>query len=180
MSGVSPQIPRDDSVELWSPDGRFGLRVPNRILVRLLRLCELSNTRETGGILVGRYTDARNCALITDMSPPPKDSKSGRAWFARGVHGLQVWLDRLWRSVRHYYVGEWHFHPGGPSSPSDVDSQQMHAIARSLLYQCPEPILFILGGDTKVSWTIGAYVYPRAEDRIELARTSPAASGSET
>lgn len=159
-------------LELWSADGMFGVRIPKRILLRLLQMCEVAGSLETGGILIGRYSRAHDCALVTDVSRAPKDSSSGRTWFARGVRGLQVWLDRLWHTIRHYYIGEWHFHPGGSPDPSEDDSRQMHGIARSVLYHCPEPVLLILGGEPKAAWRVGAHVYQQAGGSIELASTS--------
>lgn len=91
-------------------------------------------------------------------SPPPPDSKSGTTWFARGVCGLQRWLDSLWHGPsRAYYLGEWHLHPGGAPTPSGTDLEQMTAIANNPRYACPEPILVILGGASP-EWLMGAFV----------------------
>lgn len=91
---------------------------------------------------MGSYNDSLNCAVVSDASERPPDSKSGRTWLMRGTAGLQDWLNRLWnKSERRYYLGEWHFHPGGDSEPSRMDIKQMGKIARSSFYKCPEPIL---------------------------------------
>ncbi len=46
-----------------------------------------------------------------------------------------------------YYIGEWHFHPFMSPVPSGTDLRQIRAIARDRDYQCPVPILIVVGGD---------------------------------
>lgn len=48
--------------------------------------------RETGGILIGRYDLDGNSAIVPEATIRPKDSRSGRAWFQRGIHGLKDML----------------------------------------------------------------------------------------
>lgn len=76
-------------LEFWSDSPVFGLKIESDTLARILESCRLSAPEETGGILVGYYTDALDCAVVTDASERPPDSKSGRTWFARGTIGLQ-------------------------------------------------------------------------------------------
>jgi integrative and conjugative element protein (TIGR02256 family) len=121
-------------------------------LTEVLSRCRGFAPAETGGILVGYYNDALSCAVVTDASERPLDSKSGRNWLVRGTAGLQGWLDRLWcNNKRRYYLGEWHFHPGGVPEPSPTDTKQMGTIARSPSYKCPEPVL-LLGGSSWLWW----------------------------
>ena len=77
---------------------------------------------ETGGILVGHYSDDSRFAHITDLVPAPSDSISKRFSFQRGVRGVQRFLNQMWPK-RKYYLGEWHFHPDGSASPSGTGSQ---------------------------------------------------------
>src|SRR5690349_6378790 len=101
-----------EALEFWSEDRCFGLSL-GRIRVRaLLRFTRKARATETGGVLVGRYSEAFNCAEVTRVSPPPRDSKADRCSFERGSEGLEAWLLKLWSaSARTYYLGEWHFHP---------------------------------------------------------------------
>src|ERR1051325_3106003 len=107
-------------LEFWSEDGRFGLKVMPAEVKKILQLCKRSHPHETGGILLGRYSDDHNCALVTAATSAPADSRSGRTWFVRGVRGLQRTIDRLWTRQHEYYLGEWHFHPGGVPDPSQT------------------------------------------------------------
>lgn len=123
---------------------------------------------ETGGIFVGEYSEEGDCALVAAVSGAPADSRAGRAWFYRGVRGLQVWLDRLWHRERKYFLGEWHFHPYAEPTPSGTDKRQLTEIAKASSYHCQEPILVIIGGDPKGEWRIRSFVFPRDHAFVEL------------
>jgi integrative and conjugative element protein (TIGR02256 family) len=137
----------------------------------MVSLCRDAKKNETGGIIAGRYTDARDWAIITELTGPPNDSRSGRTWFRRGIRGLQQLIDRLWQRERSYYLGEWHYHPFASPNVSGTDISQMRTIAGSDAYACPEPILLILGGDPAGVFEIRAFVFLRGRDYIELSRT---------
>lgn len=158
------------NTEFWSKDCRYGLRIPSRQMKRVIKLCIKSGSYETGGVLAGYYTDELDCAVITNISEAPKDSKSGRTWFNRGVHGMQNWLNRLWYKDR-YYLGEWHFHPYSIPVPSSTDIQQMKSISASPLYHCPEPVLLIIGGNPSGQWTARCYTFPGVNSFIELEKS---------
>ncbi len=78
-----------------TPDMRFGLIVDATITGKILMLCRESGRVETGGILVGYYTEKHDWAIVTDVSGPPVDSKRGYVFFNRGVQGLQKWLNQI-------------------------------------------------------------------------------------
>jgi len=151
-----------------SDDGRFQLRLPARHVAQMLAFCRGSAGRETGGILVGHYAPTLDCAVVTGVSGPPADSRASRTRFVRGVRGLKQWLRSLWNGPRHYYLGEWHFHPGAAPVPSAADRDQMREIAASPTYHCPEPLLVILGGDPDGDWTISAHVFVVCGNAVAL------------
>jgi integrative and conjugative element protein (TIGR02256 family) len=123
---------------------------------------------ETGGILIGNYTPSLDVAVIDEVTNAPIDSKSGTSWFLRGVQGLQSKLHLFWLSSnKHYYLGEWHYHPHGLPVPSRTDIDQMIRIATSKKYKCPEPVLLLAGGNTG-SFQIKAYVITSGKGPVEL------------
>jgi hypothetical protein len=69
----------------WSVDRRFGLRVSEQGLDGLRTQCREVEDCETGGILVGYYTESLDCAVVTAVSRPPRDSSAGPTWFYRGT-----------------------------------------------------------------------------------------------
>ena len=160
--------------EAWTKDSKYGLRIPSTVLKRMLMLCDKAHGVETGGILVGCYCSSHRCAQVTDCSNAPRDSTAGTAHFYRGVKGLKAWLKRLWRHQdKRYYLGEWHFHPNADPTPSHTDSEQMKKIASSTLYHCPEPVLFIIGGDSRSGWAYRSIVYVHKVGEMLLHAKSP-------
>lgn len=127
-------------------DGTFAVELQATVLGALDRYCRDAGSVETGGILIGRYSDDLALAIVREATPPPTDSKRGRSWFVRGMSGLREMLGKRWRaSERTFYVGEWHFHPANHVEPSGDDFAQMIEISRAREYDCKEPLLLILG-----------------------------------
>lgn len=151
-----------------SADKRFGVQLDAGQVQRLLDWCADAGAIETGGILVGRYTARHDCALVTDVLSAPHDSRRGPTWFQRGIVGLQAVLDRVWGQRRDFYVGEWHFHPFASPTPSPTDHTQMAAIAASASWKCPEPVLLIVGGNPRGSWSASAMVTTKSGERASL------------
>jgi len=156
-------------MEFFSSDGRFGTKIDEVPLKRLLRICAKSHPLETGGILIGFYRNDSRLAVVTDISSAPRDSLRGHFSFIRGIQGLQEWLVSLWQEpIRQYYLGEWHFHPESTATASEEDINQLHKIACSDQYHCPEPILLILGGNPKRDWQIKVYISVKGKEVLEL------------
>lgn len=147
-----------------SDDGRFQVSVPSEQMVQMLSYCQVAQGKETGGVLAGYYLPPYDCAVVTEVSGPPADSRASRTRFQRGVRGLKQWLASLWNhSPRRYYLGEWHFHPYAAPHPSGDDCSQMREIAASPEYHCPEPLLMIVGGDPQGEWQLSAHVFVQSE-----------------
>lgn len=163
----------------WSNGRRYEVKIGDDIIAMMVKLCVQAAGKETGGILVGQYTEDLRCAHILAASPAPRDSHSGPTWFYRGVRRLQRWLDVVWARQHQYYLGEWHFHPQGGSRPSSTDILQMEQIAASPDYHCPEPILIIIGGDVTRKWDVGLYVFPQGLPYTELHIAHTGQKGSE-
>ena len=138
-------------------------------------MCRELGTLETGGILVGRYNEAHDTAIVTRVWGPPEDSVRRRTGFWRGIQGLQQRLDALWKA-QEYYLGEWHYHPGGASQPSKEDISQMVRIANSLDFNTPEPVLIVVGGS---NWEVVAHVFLRNGSSIGLTGLTRSSQASE-
>ncbi|MXX93046.1 MAG: hypothetical protein F4Y63_06290 [Chloroflexi bacterium] len=149
---------------MCSPDGRFRVRVGCCQLESLMAMCRRSGDLETGGVLIGRYNEAHDTAMVTRAMGPTSDSVRGRTSFWRGIQGLQQRINALWKD-REYYLGEWHYHPRGAGQPSVRDKRQMVRIAESLDYNTPEPVLIVVGGSR---WEVTAYVFPRHGHAVNL------------
>jgi integrative and conjugative element protein (TIGR02256 family) len=129
--------------------------------------CFKNPDRETGGILVGRYSEDRTTAYISGMLPPPLDSRRSRTWFIRGTKGLKELLSRIWKDESTFYLGEWYYHPHSSPQPSLVDGISMRDVADDPNSQCTAPILLILGGDpADNAQPIYMAVYPAQGDAL--------------
>jgi hypothetical protein len=159
---------------VWSsPDNVYRLVVQPKAWRALTRLCDRAADYETGGILVGYYSDDLMTAIVTEATPPPKDSAAGHTWFHRGVAGLQRLLAVRWaRLDRRYYLGEWHYHPAMHVEPSHSDISQMVQISQAKHYNCPEPIMLITGRNNGGEQCGRAFVFPRSRAVVELMPVS--------
>lgn len=164
MGRAASQLP----LVFQSADKQFGLQLESKFVRRILWFCKRAGNAETGGIFVGTYNAEHDMASVTNLSGPPADSQSTTYTFYRGVAGLQEWIDKHWRSEKHHYLGEWHYHPYSDPTPSPTDVRQLKDIASSPSYHCPEPILLILGGDPHSTWITRVYVFPKKGKRREL------------
>jgi proteasome lid subunit RPN8/RPN11 len=55
----------------WTPDHRFGLKIAADVVEAILGHCRDARDVETGGILIGEYTDLHDCALVHQVTGPP-------------------------------------------------------------------------------------------------------------
>lgn len=151
-----------------SEDERFGLHINEQQRGKLYAICSTSGDKETGGILIGRYSQSHDCALVSEITPPPKDSLQQKFRFIRGIIGLQERLKSSWKQNHDYYLGEWHFHPSSSPLYSPVDETQMVAISADQEYHCPEPILLIIGGSKELGWKASVHVFPLSKVPVAL------------
>ena len=160
-------------------DGTFAVQFPATVLRALDRHCRDAGASETGGILIGHYSEDLAVAIVREATPPPPDSRRGRSWFVRGVNGLRDMLGRRWRAKeRTHYLGEWHVHPVAHVEPSGDDCAQMVEISHAKEYDCKEPLLLILGsGQRQGQRTFRVFVCPAGGAPSELVSLWDAASG---
>ncbi|WP_316572939.1 Mov34/MPN/PAD-1 family protein [Neobacillus sp. YIM B06451] len=146
----------------------FGIEIEESKINAIYHMCKESFPKETGGIIIGKYSSNLNRAEVKIVTGAPVDSKCGRTWFHRGTKGLQELLDEAWDKKGMYYLGEWHYHPGGTPSPSIHDIVEMNKISKNNAYHCPEPILLIAVGSPINNWTLGAFIFTANKKQITL------------
>lgn len=157
-----------------TPCQNYALRLTAESWQQINLECSRAGAIETGGILVGHYTNNASTALVTEALPPPKDSTSDRNWFHRGLTGLRELLSKRWENqVRTYYVGEWHYHPASIVVPSGDDLAQMYSINSDPKYNCREPVMLIIGmarhGEER---PVRAFLFPQGEPFIEFLESA--------
>lgn len=147
-----------------SEDKRFIINIPPACIEQLLSNIEGKDT-ETGGVVIGKYSEDLRTAFVEFISDEPPDSKSGFNWFIRGVKGLSQLFKRF-KSQKSFYIGEWHFHPESSTNPSGTDKTQLSEIAFSNNYKCPEPIMIIIGGNIK-KFKVSVFIMIKKINRFE-------------
>ncbi|RDY72585.1 hypothetical protein DXT76_01205 [Halobacillus trueperi] len=157
----------NDILHFHSSNG-YKLSISKSLYIKMQDTCKKANKKETGGILIGKYSSDLTTAIITQATGPPEDSKYGTTWFERGINGLQDKLDIAWAEEGSYYLGEWHFHPKDSPMPSIIDIKQMNRISDNPKYSCPEPLLLIVNGDKKRK--LFPYVFPNGDKYVPLKR----------
>lgn len=139
-----------------SEDKAFSLQISYDKMELMQNICEKSFPNETGGILIGHYSEDCKIAIVTQILGPPRGSSRFKSSFVRCGKSLLPILDKLWKKNQ-YYLGEWHFHPSSSPYPSTTDLTTMKKLSESQELHCPEPIMVIIGGDVD-AWTEYAMV----------------------
>ncbi len=161
-----------DSIPLtWrSNDGRHTVTVSKACIKHMISLAKKNYPNEIGSSLVGRYSSDKFTATVTNLAPPPPDSKGSRKSFHRGVQGTLEFFSSLFQKTKgkRHYVGEWHSHPGGSPLASRTDDITHSAIAADNDTDCRECVLLILGGNFQDHSELQVYVYSRENGKIAL------------
>lgn len=122
------------------------VRVPIAIHTMMEKQVMESAEKETGGVLIGYFTDDRIAVVVeaSDAGPKAESSVNG---FSRDVEYTQRWLEqRVTESEgKIEYIGEWHSHPSEDTRPSSIDTTSLTEIANSPNYLCRTPVMVIMG-----------------------------------
>ncbi|NCD03864.1 MAG: hypothetical protein EOM00_12915 [Clostridia bacterium] len=135
----------------------FTVKLKREVYSQMISYCGKSNPYETGGVLIGNYSTNQTTANIMQTTLPPMHSIHQKYSFHRRSTGLKIFFDQVWDRGQ-YYLGEWHYHPNSSAGPSDTDLKQMLLLSNHKKLKCPEPILLIIGGNSK-DWQIYVSVF---------------------
>lgn len=86
---------------------------------------------ETGGVLIGRWSDVTSTFHVVDVLSAPEDSVFSRDLFVLGTNGLTEAINDIVRRSRGalYALGTWHNHLRD-SGPSQIDRRAAQMLAR--------------------------------------------------
>jgi hypothetical protein len=89
---------------------------------------------ESGGILVGRFSEVTQSFYVVDVFPAPDDSRRSAAEFVLGTAGVRAALESYSESSNYslYCLGTWHSHLMA-SGPSSLDRVTAAAVALARL-----------------------------------------------
>jgi hypothetical protein len=89
---------------------------------------------ETGGILMGRMSEAARAFYITDILPAPEDSERSASEFWLGTRGARREISDYAEACGYslFCLGTWHSHLA-PSGPSAIDRSTAATVALARL-----------------------------------------------
>lgn len=152
---------------------KYNLLIRSEQIHEIYQYCRVANSNETGGMVIGLYDKSYSVAMTKGVLGPTLDSQAGSTWFYRGVVGLKSLFNNLWKKESLHLIGEWHFHPGGPSYFSSTDVEQILELANNDKYKCLNPILLIVGEIEKEKYELGVYVLNQERKLLPLRQIFP-------
>jgi integrative and conjugative element protein (TIGR02256 family) len=135
---------------LWRfPDLECAVRIPDEVLDAMRKVAASASPRETGGTLVGHYSEDRLTAFVTRALEAKTGARRQRTRFYRPPDDVDGQLARIYEETGGitHYLGEWHSPPGATPTPSPTDLSTLRGLARSRSVASDTPIMIILGGD---------------------------------
>ncbi len=127
---------------------RINIWIPKFLLEHIMVEADGFFPKETGGSLIGYYTQEQTVIVVTDIiDAGPKAKHAGNS-FTPDYSYQEKRIAELYEcSGRLYsYLGDWHSHPDGNSSLSYKDETVLKNISIHVPARAPCPIMLILGG----------------------------------
>lgn len=134
------------------------LMINDSLLERLTQVALQNYPHESGGFLVGYYSQDFMTLHITDFILP-QQQKSSSFLFERSIIGIKEIFNKLFVTKKYYYIGEWHTHPDGSSMYSHTDLKAMIEIATCKTVNITNPILLILSVNKNKLQDFSFYIY---------------------
>lgn len=128
------RVPPADVVDAKIADEQWTVRVHDRVRSRIIDGAARWAAIETGGVLMGRLSEATRTVHVVDVLDAPTDSERSEHRFVLGTKGLGRSIDKYCEATDGslYCLGTWHTHPSG-GAPSMKDRDTASAIALSSL-----------------------------------------------
>ncbi|MCF4101578.1 ThiF family adenylyltransferase [Gillisia sp. M10.2A] len=125
-------------------DFSSSILVSKTVLNQIEEITRLHYPKEFGGVFIGFKNETG--FIITDILIPD-EYRNGRTKFIREPGNLNDRLKELHKKTagKIQYIGEWHSHPDGPTSPSTTDLKAMKDIATDKKINVNTPLLMIAG-----------------------------------
>jgi integrative and conjugative element protein (TIGR02256 family) len=133
------------------------------------REAERKFPKESGGVLLGYLAaeEKRHVQILAQIGPGPKARyrrdrfEPDGAWQAEQIAAAYEDSGRITT-----YLGDWHSHPRGGSSPSKLDRTTVKAIANTPEARAPNPLMLILFKGSE-KWQLAGY--RRGRRRLKAA-----------
>ncbi|WP_179319962.1 ThiF family adenylyltransferase [Winogradskyella helgolandensis] len=133
------------------------IHISKSVLKRIEEETKFHYPKEFGGVFIGYKSDLH--FIITDILIPDH-YKNGQTIFIREPGTLNERLSEIHKMTNGEieYLGEWHSHPNGPTTPSRTDINAMQEIAKDKNINIDKPLLMIAEVDN-ISFGKDLYIY---------------------
>jgi integrative and conjugative element protein (TIGR02256 family) len=113
---------------------------------------------ETGGVLMGYFSQGESELVITDVIGPGPNAKHTTTAFSPDLEFQHAEIARCYQQSNrlHTYVADWHTHPDGPPALSNKDKRVLMKIARCADARLPKPAMVLLAGGFD-HWNLGSF-----------------------
>lgn len=123
-----------DAAHLWRfPERGCAVQIPGEVLAAMRKMAASAKPRETGGTLIGHYSEDYRMALMTHALEAKTGARKERSRFYRPPDDVDSQLAQAYErsgGLTHY-LGEWHTHPEAVPIPSSTDLSTLGGLARS-------------------------------------------------
>lgn len=139
---------------MWRfPERGCAVRIPGGVLTVMREMAASSKPRETGGTLVGHYSEDFREAFVTEALEANIGARKQRVRFYRPPDDVDGQLARIYEESGGltHYLGEWHTHPDAAPTPSPTDLSTLRGLARSRSVATDTPFMVILGGNLQTA-----------------------------
>ncbi|EME18528.1 integrative and conjugative element protein, VC0181 family [Rhodococcus triatomae BKS 15-14] len=128
---------------------------------------------ETGGILLG--ADTPGGIVIQHAGDPGPNAKRGERTFLRDLNHARELAQAAWVEDGSQWLGEWHTHPTGGLSPSDVDLHSYMRHLHDVDLGFDKFVAIIAGFDSSARVVVATWIIER--DRIQSVPLRKLAAG---
>lgn len=121
--------------------------IANDLIDEITSQIKAKGELETGGCLIGCYDKDRRIIYLIYQINEPKGSVCTPCSFIRGCEGLNASFEEIKIKTANQvrYMGEWHSHPNGSSSPSEADKRQYAEMSKHQEYEDVPFVQLIIG-----------------------------------
>jgi integrative and conjugative element protein (TIGR02256 family) len=138
-------------------DKNSSIHISKRVLKTIEEITSNHYPKEFGGVFIGYKS--KEDFIITNILIPD-EYKNGKTIFVRYPGTLNERLSEIHNITngKIQYLGEWHSHPDGSTSPSNIDINAMKEIAVDKKINIDKPLLMIVGVN-KIYFEKDLYIY---------------------
>lgn len=104
-------------------------------------------SKESGGVLLGRYIKDSSDVVVDFITTPQKNDISTETFFFKNKDEHQEIIDNRWKESNGTcnYLGEWHTHPQDHPTPSSTDIKTWFRLVKETKFEFGELYFVIIG-----------------------------------